>query len=123
MVDRLAGAVRRLPSGSFAFVMATGIVSTAFHIIDSSLISQCLLVVAIIGLVVLTVAYIWRLVAYGSDLVQDVREPSRSFGFFTIVAGINVVGIRLYTQGSPTVTIMLALVAVPIWFQIGRAHV
>lgn len=115
MGERLAASVRRLPSGSFAFVMATGIVSTAFHIIDVAVISQVLLVVAITGLVLLAIAYIWRLIAFRSDLAQDVREPSRAFGFFTLVAGINVVGIRLYTVDSSTTTIVLALIAIPIW--------
>lgn len=115
MGNRLAASVRRLPSGSFAFVMATGIVSTAFHIINASLISQLLLDVAIVGLIVLTLAYIWRLIAFRAELTQDAREPGRAFGFFTMVAGINVVGIRLYTVDSSTITIVLALIAMPIW--------
>jgi tellurite resistance protein TehA-like permease len=115
MGNRLAASVRRLPSGSFAFVMATGIVSTAFHIINASVISQFLLGVAITGLIVLAVAYIWRLTAFRGDLAQDARDPSRAFGFFTLVAGINVVGIRLYTVDSSKITIALALIAIPIW--------
>lgn len=115
MVERLSSVVRRLPSGAFSFVMATGIVSTAFHIIDQPAISKFLLAVAIAGLVVLTGGLIWRVIVYGADLSQDVREPARAFGFFTVIAGINVVGIRLYTTGSPTLTITLALISVPIW--------
>lgn len=115
MGNRLAASVRRLPSGSFAFVMATGIVSTAFHIIDAVLISQLLLGVAIVGLIVLTVAYIWRLIVFRAELAQDAREPGRAFGFFTMVAGINVVGIRLYTVDSSKITIALAFIAIPIW--------
>lgn len=115
MVERLSSVVRRLPSGAFSFVMATGIVSTAFHIINQPVISTFLLAIAIAGLVILTGGLIWRVITYGVDLSQDVREPARAFGFFTIVAGINVVGIRLYSSSSPTLTIILALIAVPIW--------
>jgi tellurite resistance protein TehA-like permease len=115
MGGQLDASVRLLPPGSFAFVMATGIVSTAFHIIKASTISQFLLVVAVVGLAILTVAYIWRLIAFRGDLARDVREPGRAFGFFTVVAGINVVGIRLYSSGASKITIALALIAIPIW--------
>ncbi len=115
MVDRLASTVRHMPSGSFAFVMATGIVSTAFHTINQQSISNILLSVAIIGLIILLGAIIVRLALYRGDIVLDVYEPSRAFGFFTIIAGINVVGIRLYSSNAPTLTILMALLATPVW--------
>lgn len=115
MGERLSVSVRRLPPGSFAFVMATGIVSTAFHVIKISLISTFLLAVAVAGLGLLTISFIWRLVAFRAELSQDVREPGKAFGFFTIVAGINVVGIRLYSVNSSKITIVLALISLPVW--------
>lgn len=112
---RLRWQIKRMPSGSFAFVMATGIVSTAFRLIGYQLVSTLLLLVAVLGLTVLSVALLWRVTSYRDDLIQDVSEPARAFGFFTIVAGINVVGIRLYTPAAPRNTIIFALVAIPIW--------
>lgn len=110
-----AHAIRGLPSGAFAFVMATGIVSTAFEIVGWDPLSIALLVVAIFGFGLLVVAFIWRLVSYPGNVMHDAQDPNRAFGFFTIVAAINVVGIRLYTPEAPTLTIVLALISVPLW--------
>ena len=107
--------IQKLPSGSFSFVMATGIVSTAFHLIGQEVISTGLLVVTISGLLVLSIAIAWRMIMFRADLMLDVGEPARAFGFFTIVAALNVVGIRLYTPDAPGITIVLAVIAVPIW--------
>jgi tellurite resistance protein TehA-like permease len=111
----LTDAVRRLPPGAFAFVMATGIVSSAFDLVGQDAISAVLLGVSLIGLVLLTIAILWRVVAYRVDLLRDAGEPSRAFGFFTVVAAVNVVGVRLYTPEAPVATIVLALLSVPLW--------
>lgn len=110
----VSAAIRRLPTGSFAFVMATGIVSTAFAAIGWNLLSSALLVIAIVGLVLLVVATGWRFATHRSELLGDARDPSRAFGFFTIVAALNVVGIRLYAV-APIVTVVLAVLSVPLW--------
>lgn len=104
-----------MPSGAFAFVMATGIVSTAFDELGWSVLSIALLVIAIAALLVLTAATLWRLAAHRRELFDDARDPQRAFGFFTVVAAINVVGIRLYSPEAPLATIVLAVLSVPIW--------
>ena len=111
----LADAVRRLPPGAFAFVMATGIVSSAFDAVGQGAISAVLLGVALIGLVLLTIAILWRVVAYRVEVLRDAGEPGRAFGFFTVVAAVNVVGVRLYTPEAPVATIVLAVLSVPLW--------
>jgi tellurite resistance protein TehA-like permease len=111
----LTDAVRRLPPGAFAFVMATGIVSSAFDLVGQDAISAVLLGVSLIGLVLLTIAILWRVMAYRVDLLRDAGEPSRAFGFFTVVAAVNVVGVRLYTPEAPVATIVLAVLSVPLW--------
>jgi tellurite resistance protein TehA-like permease len=115
VIHQLRTVIQKLPSGSFSFVMATGIVSTAFHLIGREAISLGLLVVAISGLVVLTIAIVWRVIMFRANLLLDVGEPGRAFGFFTMVAAINVVGIRLYQPETPRVTIVLAVISLPIW--------
>jgi tellurite resistance protein TehA-like permease len=113
--DSLRELVRRMPSGAFAFVMATGIVSTAFEELGWAALSLVLLVIAIVALFVLVVATLWRLGAHRAELFGDARDPKRAFGFFTIVAAINVIGIRLYSAEAPLATIVLAVLSVPIW--------
>jgi tellurite resistance protein TehA-like permease len=48
-------------------------------------------------------------------VLQDAQDPTRAFGFFTIVAAINVVGVRLYSPEAPWLTVALALISVPVW--------
>ncbi len=111
----ISTAVRTLPTGSFAFVMATGIVSTAFSIVGWSMLSLILLAIAIGALIILAVMSVWRFATYRTEVLLDARNPARAFGFFTIVAAINVVGIRMYTPQAPAVTVVLALLSVPLW--------
>ncbi len=113
--DRLAAAVRDLHPGYFAFVMATGIISTGTYLLGPSWLSRALLAVASAGLVVLTVALAARVVLFRSRVAADIRAPDLVFGFFTITAGLDVLGVRLALAGHPLVTAILAIVAAAIW--------
>jgi tellurite resistance protein TehA-like permease len=115
MNSRFADAVRVLPPGSFAFVMATGIVSTSFQAVGWAPASIALLVIALGGLLVLTLATGWRAVVHPRSMLADARNPARAFGYFTIVAAINVIGVRLYDPAAPTATIVLGIISVPLW--------
>jgi tellurite resistance protein TehA-like permease len=115
MGERIREALKRMPSSSFAFVMATGIVSTAFASVGWTLPSIVLLVVAIVALVVLAVATVLRFAGHRSHFLEDARDPRFGFGYFTVVAGVNVVGIGLYSPQHPVATIVLAIISVPIW--------
>jgi tellurite resistance protein TehA-like permease len=115
LLRRARGFVRRLPPGSFAFVMATGILSTAFAQVEWSAVSVVLLVIAVAGGVLIAVAQVWRLCAHWAEVRADVRNPAVSFGFLTVVAAINVVGVRLFTPQAPLVTIVLTIASVPLW--------
>jgi tellurite resistance protein TehA-like permease len=110
-----AKAVRKLPPGSFAFVMATGIVSTAVYSFGPWWLSRALLVIAATGLVILGVGYAIRLVRYFPMVLADAKTPERAFGFFTITAGLDVLGVRFYLAGHPVTTAVLAGVAAPVW--------
>lgn len=114
MNQRLDDAIRTLPPGSFAFVMATGIVSTAFMVVGWTVLSVLLLTIALGGLLLLTVATGWRLAAHRQAMVADAVNPAKAFGYFTIVAAINVVGVRLYAE-APLATIILGIISVPLW--------
>ncbi|MET4705224.1 tellurite resistance protein TehA-like permease [Frigoribacterium sp. UYMn621] len=95
--------------------MATGILSSAFALIGWSAPSFVLLIIALVGLAVLVALATTRVMLFRSEIASDARDPARAFGFFTTVAALNVVGIRLYTPAQPWVTIALAVISVPLW--------
>ena len=63
----------------------------------------------------LGVALVIRLVLFRSSVAADIQAPDRVFGFFTIVAGIDVLGARLAAAGHPLVTAILAGLAAAVW--------
>jgi tellurite resistance protein TehA-like permease len=110
-----ATAIRDLNPSYFAFVMATGIISTGTFLLGPSWLSRTLLVVASAGLAVLSVALVIRLARFRPSVAADIRAPDRVFGFFTIPAGLDVLGVRLWYAGHPLTTAILAGVAAALW--------
>ncbi|GAA1581616.1 tellurite resistance/C4-dicarboxylate transporter family protein [Kribbella karoonensis] len=115
----MRSAVRGLPPAYFALVMGTGIVSVGMSLEGFVLLSRTLLVICAAAFVVLLVLNGWRLVRYRDALADDFLDPRRAFGFFTFVAGINVLGVRLGLAGVPTATLVLLLVAGLAWLVLG----
>lgn len=113
--EALAGAVRSAAPGSFAMVMATGIVSTALLRTGSSHLSGLLLIIAVTSLAVLAVASAGRAAAFPADLRDDLTSPDRSFSAFALVAACNVVGDRLAADGHDLAAAALAGVALAAW--------
>ncbi|MGI9006491.1 MAG: tellurite resistance/C4-dicarboxylate transporter family protein [Streptosporangiaceae bacterium] len=114
-LGRAGTAIRDLHPGYFAFVMATGIISTGTFLLGPSWLSRALLAAAAAGFVVLTVALAVRLALFRSSVAADILAPERVFGFFTIVAGLDVLGVRLAAAGHPLATAILAGVAAAVW--------
>src|SRR5215469_5318291 len=101
LVDRVAMVIRDLHPGYFAFVMATGIISTGTFLLGPSWLSQALLVIASIGFVVLVVALVIWLARYRYRVVAEFRAPDRVFGFFAISASCDLLGARFASAGHP----------------------
>ena len=112
---RAAAAVRDLHPGYFAFVMATGIISTGTFLLGPSWLSRALLAADSAGLVVLSAALAARLAFFRSSVAADIQAPDRVFGFFTITAGLDVLGNRLALAGHPLGTAILAALAAAVW--------
>jgi tellurite resistance protein TehA-like permease len=112
---RAAAAVRNLHPGYFAFVMATGIISVGTFQLGPSWLSRALLAAASAGLVVLGGALVARLVFFRSRVAADLRAPEQAFGFFSITAALDVLGVRLAQAGHPLVTAILAATAAAFW--------
>lgn len=112
---RVVLAIRDLHPSYFGYVMATGIISTAAFSLGPSWLSLALLAAAVAGLVVLAAALVLRLVYFRGAVASDIHAPDRVFGFFTITAGLDVLGVRLMLAGHPLATAILACLAAAVW--------
>ncbi len=116
---RVGRAVESLTPGYFALVMASGIISLGMALEGFVWLSDALLGVTALAFVVLLVLFGWRAVAYWNAVRADFADPARAFGFFTFVAGTNVLGARLAMAGLPRMTAVLLAVAALAWFVLG----
>lgn len=115
MASAVPSAVRSLYPGYFALVMATGITSTAMLGVGRATLSAALLVLACVCGAVLLTLYGWRLVGAWPETRDDLARPATGFAFFTVVAGLNVVGSRLAADGHTGLALALLLVSVVPW--------
>ncbi|MGN6132633.1 MAG: tellurite resistance/C4-dicarboxylate transporter family protein [Nocardioidaceae bacterium] len=116
---RFGHAVETLTPGYFALVMASGIISIGMHLRGFDTLSWALLAACMASFVVLLALNVWRLVAYRGALVDDFMAPARAFGFFTFVAGTNVLGVRLGVSGHYTATAVLLALSGSAWLLLG----
>lgn len=84
----------------FAYVMATGIISIAFHKLNFPYLSELFLALASIG-------YIWLLVLFGirffmdkKRMIQEFCEVQGLLRYFTFSAGTDALAVRFILQGS-----------------------
>ncbi len=96
MADRTSPSIKsgieNLFPGYFAFVMATGIVSIAAHLLQMAIISRVLFDLNLAFYGILWILYLWRSVFYSAQVWQDLGDHGRAPGFFTMVAGTCVLG-------------------------------
>jgi tellurite resistance protein TehA-like permease len=116
---RAGAAVEGLTPGYFALVMATGIISVGMHLEGVHLVSRILLGVCAVAFVVLLSLTASRLAWYRSAVVEDFLDPRRAFGFFTFVAGTNVLGVRLGIAGLHSATAVLLVLSGLGWLVLG----
>jgi tellurite resistance protein TehA-like permease len=119
--QRAQSAIAGLAPGYFALVMASGIISVGMKLKGFELISTGLLVVCIAGFVILLGLTVWRFIAYRGAIKKDFFDPARAFGFFTFVAGTNVLGVRLGMEGHHVATALLLAMAGMAWLLLGYA--
>ena len=111
--------VRDLAPGSCALVMATGIVAAGLRLEGWTDVAVVLVAFAVAAFVVLVVATAWRLARYRTRMVADESNPSRSFGFFTVVAGANVLADQWATIDRRGVALAFLAVGVALWLVLG----
>ncbi len=78
----------------FALVMATGIVSVDCHLFGLHDVARLLFGLNIMAYVLLWLLYAVRASLFTSKFVADWFSHKRAFGFFTIVAATNVLGVQ-----------------------------
>ncbi|MFC9281095.1 DUF488 family protein [Streptomyces collinus] len=97
----LAATVTDLNAGALAFVMGTGIVSTALYLNGADVASTVLLWAALAGFALLLPAQAWRLARRRQRFVAELLGP-RSFVFLTVAVSANVLAARLVPDGHTT---------------------
>jgi tellurite resistance protein TehA-like permease len=116
---RLDEGVRSLAPHYFALVMGSGIVSVGLTQHGQVALSWVPLAVGALAYAVLVVLNVWRVVRHRDAVLEDVTDPARAFGFFTFIAGTNVLGVRLAIAGRPEVTLVLLVLATVTWIVSG----
>src|SRR5674476_163901 len=99
--------------------MATGIISTGMKFKGYEVISFLLITICATAFVVLVGLNLWRFTSYRSSVKDDFMDPRRAFGFFTFVAGTNVLGVRLGMEGHFDATATLLIVSGATWLILG----
>lgn len=111
--------MRALSPGYFAFVMAAGILSEGVRLRNVEWLSDVFLAAAGVGFVVIAVLHLWRLGGYPRAMLTDLRDPQRSFGFFTFVAGVDVIATDLASRDLHTWALVMLVVGTVGWVALG----
>jgi tellurite resistance protein TehA-like permease len=116
LADVLAETARDLSPGSFAVVMATGIVSIAAHLLDLDVVAWPLLGLNVVAYVALWLLLLARLRLYLPRVWADLTDHARGPGFFTLAAGTSVLGAQLLmVTGSTMAAAGLGAVGAVLW--------
>ncbi|WP_230208102.1 tellurite resistance/C4-dicarboxylate transporter family protein [Microlunatus sp. Gsoil 973] len=118
-LGRVQRGVRGLNPGYFALVMATGIISVGLQLGGFVILSGLMSIICAVAFGVLVLLTVWRLLSYRAELRRDLTDPDVAFGFFTVVAGTNVLGVRLALAGAHRTTAILLVVSGILWFVLG----
>ena len=113
VVDRTVG---ELFPGSFALVMATGIISVAASLLGFAWLAWALLWANGVFYILLWVLTAARAVLYPARLLSDFRSHAKGAGFLTMVAGTCVLGTQAaLVAGSQVVALGLLCLGAALW--------
>jgi tellurite resistance protein TehA-like permease len=107
--------VAPLDPGWFACVMASGIISVGAEELGFHLLSVITVRVAEVAFVVLLAAYLAQALTSPDHLKASVRDPRTATAYLAVVAGTNVIGIRLIMAGHPLPSVVLAAGSGLLW--------
>lgn len=115
-ISSVLAVVEQVPPNAFAFVMATGIVGTAFTTIGWAPVAVAADAVAISGLVVLVVALIARAMAAPSAVASDLRDSARAMGFWTVPPAFAVTAVLSSMLRVPAAVEVSITIVATTWF-------
>ena len=118
-MQRFDRALAGLSPGSFALVMATGIVAIGLDTVGVGWAAAILLVIALVAYVALAALYALRWFRHRERVKGDQRDPEKAFGYFTIVAGTGVLAVGLLETRFAPVSVGLVVVAAAVWLVLG----
>ena len=104
-----------LSPGSFALVMATGIISNAFYFESPRALSHVLFAVNIASYCWLLTVTILRAVRVPRAIWADLTDPRQVFAFFTLIAATDVLGVGIILRGWDTLAGAMWFAALVVW--------
>lgn len=107
--------IDRLFPGSFALVMATGILSNAFYFEGPRQLSACLLAINLAFYLWLLAATVVRVLRAPRAVWDDLTDPGQVFAFFTLIAATDVLGVGILLRGFDHAAILMWLAALLLW--------
>jgi tellurite resistance protein TehA-like permease len=110
-----------LAASSFAFVMATGIVSVAAHQQGVDGLDLALLALGAAAYAGLAIGQLARLATRPGAVRDELGSPGSAFGFLTAVAGLEVLANALTQDGAPKAGAVLAGVGAALALGLGAA--
>lgn len=119
--SRLSAHVEGLTPAYFAWVMASGIVSLGLDLCGYPGASWILFALGVFGYALLIILNLWRLLAYRQVMIDDLFDPHHGFGYFTFVAGTDVLAARAVAEQWYSVAGWLLLVGGIAWLALGYA--
>ena len=107
--------IATLYPGSFALVMATGIISNGLFFEGHRQWSDALFAVNSVAYPWLMALTVLRFARFRRAAWSDLIDPRLVFAFFTIVAGTDVFGVGLHLRGQASAALYLWLFALVVW--------
>jgi tellurite resistance protein TehA-like permease len=111
----LTNSIQHLATGYFAAVMATGIVSIALLLQKMIALSNVFFAIDAVLYVLLFVGYLLRVFMFRKEVWGDLTHAGKVFGYFTFIAGSDVLGTRFALAHEYIIASVLGLLALISW--------
>lgn len=111
----VGGQIATLSPGAFAFVMATGVISNTLLLEGGRRLADAMFLFNTVAYAWLALGTLGRALRHRPALWADMTNPRLVFGFFTLVAGTDVLGAGFGLRGLMTAALLLWVLALVLW--------